>query len=49
MEEADDAVFWLEPLIDTKVVPKNKLSLLLNEANEWWAICAVSLRTSKVQ
>ena len=49
MEEADDAVFWLEPLIDTKVVPKNKLSLLFNEANEWWAICAVSLRTSKVQ
>jgi hypothetical protein len=30
-------------------VPQNKLSLLLNEANELWAICAASRRTSKVQ
>jgi four helix bundle protein len=47
VEEADETVFWLELLVDTKVVPKDKLSLLLNEANELLAICAASLRTAK--
>jgi hypothetical protein len=47
VEEADETVFWLELLTDTKVVPKDKLSLLLKEANELLAICAASLRTAK--
>jgi len=47
VEEADETVFWLELRVDTKVVPKDKLSLLLNEANELLAICAASLRTAK--
>jgi four helix bundle protein len=47
VEEADETVFWFELLIDIKVVPKDKLSLLLNEANELLAICAASLRTAK--
>lgn len=34
VEEADETVFWLELLSDTKVVPKGKLALLLKEANE---------------
>jgi four helix bundle protein len=32
VEEADETVFWLELLADTKVVPRDKLSLLLNES-----------------
>jgi hypothetical protein len=28
VEEADETVFWLELLGDTKVVPKDKLALL---------------------
>ena len=47
VEEADETVFWLELLADTAVVPAEKLSLLLKEANELLAICAASLRTAK--
>ena len=45
--EADEVVFWLELLADTAVVPAEKLSRLLTEANELLAICAASLRTAK--
>jgi four helix bundle protein len=47
VEEADETVFWLELLTDTKIVSKDKLALLLKEANELLAICAASLRTAK--
>ena len=47
VEEADETVFWLELLGDTAVVPPDKLSFLLKEANELLAICAASLRTAK--
>jgi four helix bundle protein len=47
VEEADETVFWLELLSDTAIVPAEKLSLLLKEANELLAICAASLRTAK--
>jgi four helix bundle protein len=47
VEEADETVFWLELLNDTKIVPKDKLAFLLKEANELLAICAASLRTAK--
>lgn len=47
VEEADETVFWLEFLGETEVVSKEKLSLLLKEANELLAICAASLRTAK--
>ena len=47
VEEADETVFWLELLTDTKVITKEKLAPLLKEANELLAICAASLRTAK--
>jgi four helix bundle protein len=47
VEEADETAFWLELLADTAVVPTEKLSLLLKEANELLAICEASLRTAK--
>ena len=47
VEEADETIFWLEPLGDTRVVPAGKLALLLKEGNELLAICAASLRTAK--
>jgi four helix bundle protein len=47
VEEADEAVFWMELLGETGIVPAEKLSLLLKEANELLAICAASLRTAK--
>jgi four helix bundle protein len=47
VEEAVETVFWLELLTDTGIVPRDKLALLLKEANELLAICAASLRTPK--
>ena len=47
VEEADEAVFWLELVGDTRLAPAAKLALLLKEANELVAICAASLRTAK--
>jgi len=47
VEEADESLYWLELVRDSKLLPENKLSLLLKEANELLAICAASLRTAK--
>jgi four helix bundle protein len=47
VEEADETVFWLEMLVDTEIVPKNKMASLLQEANELLAIFAASQRTAK--
>jgi four helix bundle protein len=47
VEETDETVFWLEFLIDTGVVQKDRLDGLLTEANELLAIFAASQRTAK--
>lgn len=47
VEEADESVFWLELLVDTNIVPRNKLDELLKEANELLAIFAASQRTAR--
>ena len=46
VEEADEAVFWLEPVGHGNRAGR-KLSLLLKEVNELLAICAASLHTAK--
>jgi len=40
VEEADESLYWLELVRDSKLLPENKLSLLLKEANELTAILA---------
>jgi four helix bundle protein len=40
VEEADESLYWLELVRDGKLVPENKLSLLLKEADELTAILA---------
>jgi four helix bundle protein len=45
--EADETVFWIEMLIETKTVPKAKLEELLKEANELVRVFAASARTAK--
>ena len=47
VEEADETVFWLELLVDAKIVPDGRLQPLLIEANELLAIFAASQRTAK--
>jgi four helix bundle protein len=38
VEEADESLYWLELIRDGKLLPENKLSRLLNEADELTAI-----------
>ena len=47
VEEADETVFWLELLVETGIVPKDRMQGLLAEANELLAILAASQRTAR--
>ena len=47
VEEADEAVFWLDCLLESEIVKAELLQDLLKEANELVAIFAASHRTAK--
>ncbi len=47
VEEADEAVFWLELLVEAGTVKAERLNALLGEANELLAIFAASQRTAR--
>lgn len=46
-EEADESLFWLELIIDTKLLPARRVRSLEREANELVAIMAQSIKTAK--
>ncbi len=46
-EEADESVFWLEPLVDIGVMKPELVSVLIDEANELLAIFSASQLTAK--
>jgi four helix bundle protein len=46
VEEADESLYWLELVRDAKLLPENKLSLLLKEADELTAILASGRRSA---
>jgi hypothetical protein len=45
LEEADESVLWLELLVDSGAVKKEKLELLLSEARQLTAIFTASTGT----
>ena len=47
LEEADEAVYWLELLLETGILDHKRLDPLLREANELTSIFVSSLRTAK--
>jgi four helix bundle protein len=47
LEEADEALYWLEILAETKIVRANLLTRFMAEANELIAIFVSSLNTAK--
>ncbi len=47
VEEADETIFWLELLVEAKVIPEARMQLLLAEANELLAILSASHRTAR--
>jgi four helix bundle protein len=49
VDEADETVFWLELLVEGKIVTEDRLAGLLKEANELLAIFAASQRTAKAR
>ena len=46
-EEADESVFWLEMIDETKMLTPKLLEEILREARELAAIFSASLRTAK--
>ena len=46
-EEADESIYWLEMLVEAKVVKSDSVAELLAEANELTAIISASRKTAK--
>jgi four helix bundle protein len=46
-EEADESLFWLQLLIDTHLLNKELVEVLMNEANEIIAIVVTSIKTAR--
>jgi four helix bundle protein len=46
-EESDEALFWLELMVETKLVTQQRAAKLLKEADELTAIFVASLKTAK--
>jgi four helix bundle protein len=44
-EEADETLYWMELLIDSKIVPGKKLMVLMSDVNEIVAMTVASIRT----
>ena len=49
VEEADEAVFWLELLVEAEIVPLERMEDLIDEANELLAIFSASRRTTRTR
>lgn len=47
LEESDETAFWIEFLTDAKIMKKERLEKLLNEAHELTAIFSASRKTAK--
>jgi four helix bundle protein len=46
-EESDESLFWLEMILESKLMEKERLESLINEANELTAIFTASGKTAK--
>jgi len=46
LEEADESVFWLELLVESALLRRERISDLMNEANQLVAIFAASRKTA---
>jgi hypothetical protein len=46
-EESDEALFWLEFIVDLGLMDKKLLEGLMKEANEFVAIFTAAVKTSK--
>ena len=44
-EEADETIYWLELLVESKIVELSRVSLLMQECNEIVAMVVASIKT----
>ncbi len=44
-EEADETIYWLELLVEAKIVPASQVIALIKEANEIVAMTVASIKT----
>jgi four helix bundle protein len=47
LKEADETLYWLELLLEEKIVPANKLAALVAETNELVAIFITILKKAR--
>jgi four helix bundle protein len=47
IEEADETMYWMELLCESGLVPKERLSVLIEEANELISILTASVITAR--
>lgn len=47
LEEADETAYWLELLVEGKIIDRSKLAALLQETNELVSIFAASIITAE--
>jgi len=46
-EETDESIYWMELLVETGLMNKERLEELMKEANEILAIVVTSIKTTK--
>ncbi len=46
-EEADEAIYWIELLIEANLIGKERVANLLDEANQPVAIVVASIKTAR--
>lgn len=46
-EEADESVYWMELIVESGIIPRERLGDLIQEANEILAMVVASIRTSR--
>jgi len=47
LQELDESLYWMELLVETRIVPDTRLEPFIAEANELIAIAVASVRTIK--
>jgi four helix bundle protein len=46
-EEADESMYWMELLVESRIVETSEVDFLMREANEFLAIVVTSIKTAK--
>jgi len=49
IEQADESLYWMEMLVEAKLIPGEKLTALMKEANELVTILTTSAKTRRAR